>query len=204
MKTYGYVRCSTQDQNLDRQILAMRELKILRKYIYIERQSGKDFERPEYQKLLKRLKKGDLLHITSIDRLGRNYDEILTQWRILTKEKGVDIAVSDMPLLDTRMSKDVIGVFTADIVLQILSYVAHSERETMRRRQAEGIAAAKRRGVQLGRPPKKMPKNFRAIVNQWRCGNLTTKEAVRLCKISPSTFYEKLKRYNLPTKRKLR
>lgn len=151
--TYGYIRVSSRDQNEDRQIDAMNQLKIVPKNIYIDKQSGKDFERPEYKKLFKRLKRDDVLYIKSIDRLGRNYEEIQNQWRILTKEKGVDIVVMDMPLLDTRRGKDLMGTFLSDIVLQVLSFVAENERVNIRQRQAEGIAAAKARGIHLGRPP---------------------------------------------------
>lgn len=152
-RVYGYIRVSSTDQNEDRQVIALREKKVLEKNIYMDKQSGKDFNRPQYQKLVKRLKSGDLLYILSIDRLGRNYEEIQNQWRILTKEIGVDICVIDMPLLDTRNGKDLMGTFIADLVLQILSFVAQSERENIRKRQAEGIAAAKARGVRFGRPP---------------------------------------------------
>ena len=154
--TYGYIRVSSRDQNEDRQIDAMNQLKIVPKNIYIDKQSGKDFERPEYKKLFKRLKRDDVLYIKSIDRLGRNYEEIQNQWRTLTKEKGVDIVVMDMPLLDTRRGKDLMGTFLSDIVLQVLSFVAENERVNIRQRQAEGIAAAKARGIHLGRPPEQI------------------------------------------------
>ena len=154
MAEYGYIRVSSTDQNEDRQLLALNELNIPHENLFIDKQSGKDFNRPSYQNLIKHLKNGDLLYIKSIDRLGRNYEEIQNQWRILTKEKGVDIAVIDMPLLDTRIHKDLMGTFIADLVLQILSFVAQSERDTIRKRQAEGIAAAKARGVRFGRPEK--------------------------------------------------
>ena len=154
---YGYIRVSTREQNGDRQLLALKELTIPEKNLFIDKQSGKDFERPQYRKLVRKLKKDDLLYIKSIDRLGRNYSEILEQWRILTKEKGVDIVVLDMPLLDTRRGKDLIGTFLSDIDLQVLSFVAENERTNIRQRQAEGIAAAKARGVRFGRPPKPLP-----------------------------------------------
>lgn len=150
-KVYGYIRVSSTDQNEDRQLVALREREVPEQNLYMDKQSGKDFERPEYRRMVKRLKKDDLLYVKSIDRLGRNYGEILEQWRLLTKEKGVDIVVLDMPLLDTRNGKDLMGTFIADLVLQILSFVAQSERENIRQRQAEGIAAAKARGVPFGR-----------------------------------------------------
>ncbi len=151
---YGYIRISTREQKEDRQLLAMRQLPIPKKNIFIDKQSGKNFERPQYKKLLRRLQKNDVLYIQSIDRLGRNYKEIPEQWRLLTKEKGVDIVILDMPLLDTRRGKDLLGTFLSDIVLQVLSFVAENERKTIRCRQAEGIAAAKERGVRFGRPKK--------------------------------------------------
>ena len=151
---YGYIRVSTREQNEDRQLLALKELAIPEKNLFVDKQSGKDFERPQYRKMVRKLKKDDLLYIKSIDRLGRNYSEILDQWRILTKDKGVDIVVMDMPLLDTRRGKDLMGTFLSDIVLQVLSFVAENERMNIRQRQAEGIAAAKARGVRFGRPPK--------------------------------------------------
>lgn len=157
---YGYVRVSSKEQNEDRQMIALREISVPAKNIFVDKRSGKDFERPQYQKLLRKIKKDDLLYIKSIDRLGRNYDEILHQWQILTKEKGVDIVVLDMPLLDTRRGKDLMGTFLSDIVLQVLSFVAENERTNIRLRQAEGIAAAKARGVKFGRPPRSLPDNF--------------------------------------------
>lgn len=166
--SYGYIRVSSTDQNEDRQLMAMRELTIPEKHLFVEKQSGKDFERPQYKKMVRRLKAEDLLYIKSIDRLGRNYGEILEQWRILTKEKGVDIVVLDMPLLDTRRGKDLMGTFLSDIVLQVLSFVAESERDSIRQRQAEGIAAAKARGVRFGRPPKPLPPNFHQVHRDWR------------------------------------
>ena len=167
MTEYGYVRVSSTDQNEERQISALREKQILQKNIYKDKQSGKDFERPQYKKMLKRLKAGDLLYILSIDRLGRNYKEIQNQWRILTKEIGVDICVIDMPLLATRNGKDLMGTFIADLVLQILSFVAQSERENIRKRQSQGIAAAKKRGVRFGRPEKPIPEGFAETVKLW-------------------------------------
>ena len=196
---YGYVRVSTKDQNEDRQLIAMQGLSIPEKNIYIDKQSGKDFERPQYKKMVRRLKKDDLLYIKSIDRLGRNYEEIQNQWRILTKEKGVDIVVLDMPLLDTRRGKDLVGTFLSDIVLQVLSFVAENERTNIRQRQAEGIAAAKAKGVRFGRPPAPLPANFHEVYQRWRAGKITGTAAARECRMPLSTFryraevYEKAK-----------
>lgn len=167
-KSYGYIRVSSRDQNEDRQLIALRSKGIADAFIYIDKQSGKDFDRPQYKKLVKKLKPGDLLYIQSIDRLGRNYEEVQNQWRVLTKEKEVDICVIDMPLLDTRQGKDLLGTFIADLVLQILSFVAQNEREYIRKRQAEGIAAAKARGVKFGRPPHPLPHNFYKVHRAWR------------------------------------
>jgi DNA invertase Pin-like site-specific DNA recombinase len=196
MAKYGYIRVSSIDQNEGRQLLAMQELGIAQGNLFIDKQSGKDFERESYQKLAKVLQAGDILHIPSIDRLGRNYDEILEQWRILTKEKGIDIVVLDMPILDTRQYRDLIGTFIADLVLQVLSFVAHKERDNIRKRQAEGIKAAKARGVRFGRPEKIPPDNFGELVQKWECGELPTTEILSLCgNISRSTFYVKLREY---------
>ena len=196
---YAYIRVSSKDQNEDRQLLAMQELAIPEKNLFIDKQSGKDFERPQYRKMVRKLKKDDLLYIKSIDRLGRNYAEILDQWRILTKEKGIDIVVLDMPLLDTRRGKDLMGTFLSDIVLQVLSFVAENERTNIRQRQAEGIAAAKARGVRFGRPPKPLPKNFHYLYQQWKNGKITGTAAAKLCGMPLATFryraeiYEKAK-----------
>ena len=196
---YGYIRVSTREQNEDRQILALKELSIPEKNLFIDKQSGKDFERHQYRKMVRKLKKDDLLYIKSIDRLGRNYSEILEQWRILTKEKGIDIVVLDMPLLDTRRGKDLMGTFLSDIVLQVLSFVAENERSNIRQRQAEGIAAAKARGVRFGRPPKPLPENFHHLYQQWKNGKITGTAAAKLCGMPLSTFryhaeiYEKAK-----------
>ena len=190
---YGYIRVSTREQNEDRQLLAMQELGIPQKQIYMDKQSGKDFQRPEYQRMVRKLKKDDLLYIKSIDRLGRNYEEILEQWRILTKEQGVDIVVLDMPLLDTRRGKDLMGTFLSDIVLQVLSFVAENERNNIRQRQAEGIAAAKKRGVQFGRPQATLPDNFLNIVQAWKMNEINAEYAAELCGISRSTFYDKVR-----------
>ena len=196
---YGYIRVSTREQNEDRQILALKELAIPEKNLFMGKQSGKNFERPQYRKMVRKLKKDDLLYIKSIDRLGRNYSEILEQWRILTKEKGVDIVVLDMPLLDTRRGKDLMGTFLSDIVLQVLSFVAENERTNIRQRQAEGIAAAKARGVRFGRPPKSLPENFHHLYQQWKNGKITGSAAAKQCGMPLSTFryraeiYEKSK-----------
>ena len=172
----------------------MHEFGINDSFIYADKQSGKDFNRPQYIKLMKKLKPGDLLCILSIDRLGRNYEEIQNQWRILTKEKGVDICVIDMPLLDTRQGKDLLGTFIADLVLQVLSFVAQNERENIRKRQAEGIAAAKKRGVKFGRPEKTLPENFNEIHKAWRNKELTLKQAAEACNMPVGTFYGKAKK----------
>ncbi len=189
--TYGYIRVSTRDQNEDRQLDALRGLGIPRSRLYLDKQSGKDFQRPQYQRLLRHLHSGDVLYLASIDRLGRNYEEIQIQWRVLTKEKGVDIVVLDMPLLDTRQGKDLMGTFIADLVLQILSFVAQNERENIRKRQAEGIAAAKARGVCFGRPQKPLPSNFATVCRQWQQGRLTMTQAAKDCHLPLSTFREK-------------
>jgi DNA invertase Pin-like site-specific DNA recombinase len=193
MATYGYVRVSSTDQNEDRQTLAMNELAIPPSQIFVDKQSGKDFERLNWQRLIRRLKPGDLLYVKSIDRLGRNYDEIQRQWRALTKERGVDIAVIDMPLLDTRLNKDLMGTFIADLVLQILSFVAHTERDHIRKRQAEGIAAARMRGVRFGRPLKTAPANFNETVKRWERGKLTIEEALEQTGLTEATFYRRLR-----------
>lgn len=193
---YGYVRVSTKDQNEDRQIRAIRDYLPTENNLYVDKQSGKDFNRPQYQKLLKKLKKADVLYIMSIDRLGRNYMEILDQWRILTKEKGIDIVVLNMPLLDTRKGKDLMGSFLSDIVLQVLSFVAENERENIRKRQAEGIEAAKARGVRFGRPSKPLPDNFFPIYQEWKAGNITGTEAAQACRMPLSTFRYQAKIYD--------
>ena len=192
---YAYVRVSTREQNEDRQLIAMNELQVPKKNIFIDKQSGKDFERPRYKKLIKRLKKDDLLYIKSIDRLGRNYNEIQEQWRILTKEKAVDIVVLDMPLLDTRRGKDLMGTFLSDIVLQVLSFVAENERINIRQRQAEGIAAANARGVRFGRVPKPLPPNFRTVYQRWKHGEITGTAAAKECGMPLSTFRYRAENY---------
>lgn len=186
---YGYVRVSSKDQNEDRQIIAMTEFGVEPGHILIEKQSGKDFERPQYKRLLRRLKPGDTLVIKSIDRLGRNYEEILEQWRVITKEKQAAIVVLDMPLLDTRQGRDLTGTLIADIVLQLLSYVAQTEREFIHQRQAEGIAAAKARGVHFGAKPKERPENYQQVYQNWREKRISAREAARLLHVSHSTFF---------------
>ena len=185
---YGYIRVSTREQNEDRQLIAMRELSIAEGNLFMDKQSGKDFERPQYRQMVRRLKKDDLLYIKSIDRLGRNYGEILEQWRILTRAKGVDIAVLDMPLLDTRRGKDLMGTFLSDIVLQVLSFVAENERANIRQRQAEGIAAAKARGVRFGRPPRPLPDSYHSAYRRWKAGAITGTAAARECGMALATF----------------
>ena len=185
---YGYVRVSTKDQNLDRQILALREFGVPEKQIYCEKMSGKDFERPVYKRLMKKLKPGDTLVIKSIDRLGRNYDEILEQWRVITKERKANIVVLDMPLLDTRQGRDLTGTLIADLVLQLLSYVAQTERDFIRQRQAEGIAAAKARGIKFGRKAMSRPDDYPAVKNAWMAQKLSARGAARALNVAPKTF----------------
>ena len=185
---YGYIRVSTREQNEDRQLIALREMAVPEANLFIDKQSGKDFDRPQYQKLLRKLKKDDLLYIKSIDRLGRDYEEILKQWRILTKETGIDIVVLDMPLLDTRKNRDLTGTLIADIVLQLLSYVAQTEREFIHQRQAEGIAVAKAQGVRFGRPPLAQPKEFPAVHQAWLKKEISAREAARRLSVTHKTF----------------
>lgn len=190
-KVYGYIRISTKEQNEERQKIALKQVVVEKDNIFLERQSGKNFNRPVYQQMLKILKPDDLLYITSIDRLGRNYEEIQIQWRRLTKEIGADICVIDMPLLDTRTGKDLMGAFIADLVLQILSFVAQKERENIRCRQKEGIAAAKARGVQFGRPPAPLPKNFDELYRAWRRNQISLRQAALECRMPTATFYSR-------------
>lgn len=194
-RTYGYIRVSSRDQNEDRQMIALREAGVTDKDIFVDKLSGRDFNRPQYRKLLRKLKKEDLLYVKSIDRLGRNYEEILEQWRVLTKVIGVDIVVLDMPLLDTRSGKDLLGAFIADLVLQILSFVAQNERENIKQRQAEGIAAAKARGVQFGRPRKEIHGDFASVVEAWEEKRISMAEVLKECGMSEATFYRRLKEY---------
>lgn len=193
-KIYGYCRVSSKEQNLDRQLLAMKSVGIEAKQIYMDIISGKDFERPHYKKMMKKLRRGDLLYVKSIDRLGRNYEEIGEQWRRLTKEMGVDIVILDMPLLDTRRGKDLMGTFLSDLVLQLLSFVAQNERENIKSRQAEGIQAAKARGVKFGRPALPVPDNFMSICERWKAGEFTIREAANACGMPAGTFYAKAKK----------
>lgn len=194
-QTYGYVRVSSTDQNEGRQLMAFEQKAIPSDHIFMDKQSGKDFQRPQYQELLKRLEPGDQLCITSIDRLGRNYEEIQQQWRLLTRDKQVDILVLDMPLLDTRRDKDLLGTFIADLVLQVLSFVAQNERENIRKRQAEGIAVAKRNGVRFGPKPQPLPPNFPEIFLLWKQGNLSMTAAAKRTGMARSTFRKKAKLY---------
>lgn len=198
-KQYGYVRVSSADQNEDRQMIEMQRVGVPEANIFMDKQSGKNFDRPNYKRLVRRLKEGDLLYILSIDRLGRNYEEIQNQWRILTKEKGIDIVVIDMPLLDTRQGKDLMGTFIADLVLQILSFVAQSEREKIRERQEQGIAAAKARGVRFGRPEKPVPEDFPKMVRDWEKKRLSLQELLQKCDMSEATFYRRLRELRMMT-----
>ena len=196
-KIYGYVRVSSQEQNEDRQLIAMSEAGVERANIFIDKQSGKDFDRPNYKRLIKRLRTGDTLFIKSIDRLGRNYEEIQNQWRIITKDKGVDMVVIDMPLLDTRINKNLLGTFISDLVLQLLSFISENERTTIRQRQAEGIAAAKKRGVKFGRPTKEAPPEFDEIVARWQKKEIPLDEILKEYVMSAATFYCRLREFRL-------
>lgn len=194
-KIYGYVRCSSRDQNEVRQMIALKEIGVAERQIYVDKQSGKDFERPQYKKLLRKLDNNSVLFVKSIDRLGRNYMDLNEQWRVITKEKGADIVVIDMPILDTRKEKNLMGTFISDIVLALLSYVAENERINIRQRQAEGIVAAKARGVKFGRPPVPLPDNFYGVQQQWRERKLTLKQAAKACHLAESTFYDKARKF---------
>lgn len=191
LKTYGYIRVSSTDQNEDRQMLAMSEINIDK--LFIDKQSGKDFDRPKYNEMLKLIEKGDLLYILSIDRLGRNYKEVQEQWRIITKVKEADVVVIDMPLLDTRTAKDLLGTFIADLVLQVLSFIAQNERENIRKRQEQGIKAAMLKGVKFGRPVKTAPEDFEMLVKQWKKGEISAEQIARNCNMSIATFYRRLR-----------
>lgn len=197
-KIYGYARVSTVNQNEDRQLAALLNKGVDEKNIFIDKQSGSDFDRPQYNRLLKKIRCGDLLYISIIDRLGRNYEGIREQWQRLSKELGADICVLDMPLLDTRTGKDLLGTFISDLVLQILSFVAQSERESIKKRQAEGIAAAKARGVKFGRPEKALPGDFEQMTRLWRGKNLPLSGILSACQISESTFYRRIREYERP------
>lgn len=190
-KIFGYVRVSTKEQNIDRQLASMRDMAVSTENIFIDRISGKDFNRPKYKKLLRHLDANSLLYIHSIDRLGRNYREIIEEWRRITKEKGADIVVLDMPLLDTRRGKDLMGTFLSDIVLQVLSFVAENERSAIRQRQKEGITAAKKRGIRFGRPKKELPERFEEQYRRWKSKTVTMTEAAKLCEMPLSSFWAK-------------
>lgn len=192
---YGYMRVSSKEQNEDRQKIALTEMGVPENNIYMDKQSGKDFERTQYKRLLRKLNENSVLYIKSIDRLGRNYGELNEQWRIITKEKKADIVVIDMPLLDTRREKNLLGTFISDVVLALLSYVAENERTNIKQRQAEEIAAAKARGVKFGRPPLPIPENFYQMHKDWRAGKITIEEAAKACNMCPKTFYSKAVKY---------
>ena len=192
---YGYMRVSSKEQNEDRQKIALTEIGVPENNIYMDKQSGKDFERTQYKRLLQKLNEKSVLYIKSIDRLGRNYGELNEQWRIITKEKKADIVVIDMPLLDTRREKNLLGTFISDVVLALLSFVAENERTNIKQRQAEGIAAAKARGVKFGRPPLPIPENFYQMHKDWRTGKITIEEAAKACNMCPKTFYSKSVKY---------
>lgn len=195
VKKYGYARVSSNHQNEIRQLIALKEAGIDEAEIFVDIQSGKDFERPEYMRLIETIRKDDIVFIESIDRLGRNYTEILQQWNRLTKELEVDIVILDMPLLDTRVGKDLLGTFISDLVLQILSFVAENERQNIKQRQAEGIAAAKENGVRFGRPPIKLPETFDAMLSEWRLKKISLRVAAERCGMAKSTFYHYAKHY---------
>ena len=194
-KVYGYMRVSTREQNEDRQRIALLEIGVPEKQIYVDKQSGQDFERPQYKHLLRKLDHNSILFIKSIDRLGRNYTDLNEQWRIITKQKGADIVVNDMPLLDTRLEKNLLGTFISDIVLSLLSFVSENERMNIKQRQSEGIAAAKARGVKFGRPPIPLPDNFNEVHKQWREKKISLKQAAQACNLPESTFFSKAKIY---------
>ena len=197
--TFGYARVSSRDQNEERQVLALLEMGVPEQNIYVDKQSGKDFNRPQYKKLLRRVKQDDLIYIKSIDRLGRNYTEILDQWKVITKDKRVDLYVMDMPILDTRREKNLLGTFISDLVLALLSYVAENERNNIRQRQAEGIAAAKARGVHFGRHPNPLPENFYEVYQQWKMKKISVSEAARQCGMPQTTFFERARAYEKST-----
>lgn len=196
---FGYVRVSSKDQNEDRQVITMREMQIPEENIFIDKQSGKDFNRPQYKKLLRKVKPDDLIYIKSIDRLGRNYAEILDQWKVITKDKRVDLYVMDMPILDTRREKNLLGTFISDLVLALLSYVAENERMNIRQRQAEGIAAAKARGVHFGRRPNPLPENFYEVYQLWKMKKISVSEAAKQCGMPQTTFFERARVYEKST-----
>ena len=194
-KIYGYMRVSSKEQNEDRQRIALLEMGVQERNIFMDKQSGKDFDRTQYKRLLRKLDKNSVLYVKSIDRLGRNYSDLNEQWRIITKEKKADIVVIDMPILDTRREKNLLGTFISDIVLALLSYVAENERINIKQRQAEGIAAAKARGVKFGRPPLPIPENFYQMHKEWREGKITMEQAAKACGMCSKTFYSKAVKY---------
>ncbi|MBE5849080.1 MAG: recombinase family protein [Lachnospiraceae bacterium] len=196
---YGYVRVSSRDQNEDRQLITMREMQVPEENIYVDKQSGKDFNRPQYKKLLRKVKSDDIIYIKSIDRLGRNYGEILDQWKLITKDKHVDLYVIDMPILDTRREKNLLGTFISDLVLTLLSYVAENERVNIRQRQAEGIAAAKARGVHFGRVPNPLPDNFYEVYQRWKMKKISVSQAAQECGMPQTTFFDRAKAYEKST-----
>lgn len=195
----GYARVSTAQQNEDRQIIALREMGVPMKNIYIDKMTGKNFERPQYQKMLKKLDENTVLYIKSIDRLGRNYQDLSDQWRIITKEKKADLVVIDMPILDTRREKNLLGTFISDLILTLLSYCSANEYNMIHQRQAEGIAAAKARGVKMGRPEKPLPDNFDGVYDEWKSGKITAVDAAKKCGMPVSTFKYRAKRYKEDT-----
>ncbi len=196
---YGYARVSSREQNEDRQIIALKEMGVQEQNIFVDKQSGKNFDRPQYKKLIRKLKPDDLIYIKSIDRLGRNYNEILEQWKVITKGKGADLYIIDMPILDTRREKNLLGTFISDLVLTLLSYVAENERANIRQRQAEGIALAKARGVHFGRTPNPLPENFYDVYQQWKLKKLTIKQAALQCGMPQTTFFERAKAFEKST-----
>ena len=199
VKIYGYARVSTREQNEDRQIIALKEMGVPEKNIFLDKLSGKNFDRPQYKKLLKKLDDNSVLYIKSIDRLGRSYRELSDQWQLITKDKGADVVVIDMPVLDTRREKNLLGTLISDLVLALLSYVAESEYSTIHQRQAEGIAAARARGVKFGRPPKPLPDNFHEVYQKWKAEKISTEEAARLVNMPPSTFRYRANSYKKAT-----
>lgn len=202
MNVYGYIRVSSTDQNEDRQRVALDAKSVPAQNIFIDKQSGKDFDRPQYKRLIRKLKPGDTVYVLSIDRLGRNYKDVQEQWRIITKEKGADICVIDMPLLDTRTAKDLMGTFIADLVLQILSFVAENERVNIKKRQEQGIAAAKAKGVRFGRPEKPIPEDFAQIVTKWELQELDIRDVLSLCDMCAATFYKRLREFRIANETK--
>lgn len=195
MKTYGYIRVSATDQNEDRQIIAMENAQVPRQNVYMDKISGKDFDRPMYKKMVRKLQRNDLVYIKSIDRLGRNYKDVVEQWQYLTRVKKVDIVVLEMPLLDTRRGKDLMGTFLSDIVLQVLSFVAENERSNIKIRQKEGIEAARKRGVKFGRPSAATPDNFPEIYEKWSKEEISAEQAAAMCGFSRTTFYKKAREF---------